>query len=44
MEEKKTIKIVVKPIVIMPRGFWHIRKYFKSGHDTLIVGESGNVV
>ena len=36
------VEIILKPIIIMPRRLWHIRKYFKSGHAALIVGESGN--
>ena len=30
-----------KIIVIKDRSWWHIRKYYKSGHGALIVGESG---
>lgn len=33
--------VSVKIIVIKPKSWWHIRKYYKSGHGALIVGESG---
>ena len=40
-KKEEKIQLIIKPIIIMPRGYWHIRKYFKSGHGALIVGESG---
>ena len=38
---KNNNKLVAKPIKIKNRAWWHIRKYHKSGHGALIVGESG---
>jgi len=29
-----------KTIIIKERSWWHVRKYFKSGHAALIVGEN----
>ena len=31
-----------KPLIIKEQSWWHIRKYYKSGHAALIVGESGS--
>lgn len=31
----------VKILIIKEKGWWHIRKYYKSGHGALIVGETG---
>ena len=30
-----------KPLIIKEQSWWHIRKYYKSGHAALVVGESG---
>lgn len=38
MKKKKQNTLV---IIIKDRAWWHIRKYYKSGHGALIVGESG---
>ena len=45
-KEKKQLKnndqeIEIKAIIIKDQSWWHIRKYYKSGHGALIVGESG---
>lgn len=37
---KKDNKKIENVIMIRERDWWHIRKYHKSGHGALIVGES----
>ena len=37
MKKKKEMKI----LIIKEETWWHIRKYYKSGHGALIVAESG---
>ena len=41
MHSKNNNKIVKDDIMIKNRNWWHIRKYYKSGHGALVVGESG---
>ena len=37
MKKQKEFKI----LIIKDESWWHIRKYYKSGHGALIVAESG---
>ncbi|MBQ6730924.1 MAG: hypothetical protein IJR08_03345 [Bacilli bacterium] len=38
---KKNNERIKSTIIIKNRNWWHIRKYYRSGHGALIVGESG---
>ena len=38
---KKNNENIKSVIIIRDRNWWHIRKYYKSGHGALIVGEGG---